>query len=192
MQVALFGFVGFDIWHSDFLGSFAWGVTVSLNSFSVVFSLDPFPLSGVACLEIRVGAVCRSRTVGFQLRFGSSGDSSLWVGSVWCCFFCFLGCLRGVRRCPRILSPWYFLRVICVCVVCDILKCLLEQMLGVEHRVCSRTLGRAGEVLLGLVESDVGHFCFWGSFPWGAMVSSDSSSVVFPLGLSRSVCWNKW
>ena len=76
--------------------------------------------------------------------------------------------------------------------VCDILKCLLKQMLGVEHRVCSRTLGRAGEVLFGLVESDVGHFCFWGSFPWGAMVSSDSSSVVFPLGLSRSVCWNKW
>ena len=91
MQVALFGFVGFDIGHSDFLGSFAWGVTVSLNSFSVVFSLDPFPLSGVACLEIRVGAVCRSRTVGFQLRFGSSGDSSLWVGSVCCCFFFFLG-----------------------------------------------------------------------------------------------------
>ena len=85
--MALFGFVGFDIGHSDFLGSFAWGVTVSLNSFSVVFSLDPFPLSGVACLEIRVGAVCRSRTVGFQLRFGSSGDSSLWVGSVCCCFF---------------------------------------------------------------------------------------------------------
>ena len=59
-------------------------------------------------------------------------------------------------------------------------------MLGVEHRVCSRTLGRAGEVLLGLVESDVGHFCFCGSFAWGVMVSSDSSSVVFPLGLLSS------
>ena len=89
--MALFGFVGFDIGHSDFLGSFVWGVTVSLNSFSVVFSLDPFPLSGVACLEMCVGVVCRSRTVGFQLRFGSSGDSSPWVGSVCCCFFFFLG-----------------------------------------------------------------------------------------------------
>jgi len=42
-------------------------------------------------------------------------------------------------------------------------------------------LNHAEAVLFGLVGSDVGRFCLCCS-PWGATVSSDSFSMVFPLG----------
>ena len=47
----------------------------------------------------------------------------------------FLGCFLWVRWCPQILPPWYFRWVYCICVVQDILKCVLEQMVGVGQQV---------------------------------------------------------
>ena len=60
----LFEFVGSGIF--VFLGSFPWGVMVSLGSFSVVSLLRLFRLFVVGHLERGVEAVGRGRAVGLR------------------------------------------------------------------------------------------------------------------------------
>ena len=66
-----------------FLGCFPCGVTVSSDSFSVVFPLDIVRSCGVGCLEKRVGTVGTRRIVCLQGRFAAIRGSSRWVVRVW-------------------------------------------------------------------------------------------------------------
>ena len=61
----------------------------------------------------------------------------------------------------------------------------MQQLVGVEQRISRGELDRAVAVRFGLLGSEVGHFCFWGCFPWGVMVSSGSFSVVLLSGVFR-------
>jgi len=97
------------------LVSFPWGVKVSSDSFSVVFSLCLFQLCGVVHFEMNVGAVGRSQAVDFVAKYRSGGSV----------FFRFVGFSDS-------FSVVFPLRL---CVVWVILKWVWRQLVGFPDEI---------------------------------------------------------